>query len=98
MSTTALLELAGITKAFPGCLANDDISFSIMPGEIHALLGENGAGKSTLVKIIYGVLKPDRGELRWNGQPVAVAGPSAARGLGIGMVFQHFSLFEAMTV
>ncbi|MEM7223331.1 MAG: ABC transporter ATP-binding protein [Pseudomonadota bacterium] len=95
---TPLLDLAGITKAFPGCLANDDISFAIMPGEIHALLGENGAGKSTLVKIIYGVLKPDRGELRWNGQAVHVAGPSAARNLGIGMVFQHFSLFEAMTV
>ena len=95
---TPLLELAGITKAFPGCLANDDISFSIMPGEIHALLGENGAGKSTLVKIIYGVLKPDRGELRWDGKPVAPSGPAMARDLGVGMVFQHFSLFEAMTV
>ena len=81
---TPLLELAGITKAFPKCLANDDVSFAIQPGEIHALLGENGAGKSTLVKIIYGVLLPDRGELRWNGRPVAVAGPAMARQLGIG--------------
>ena len=94
----ALLELVGITKAYPGVLANDSISFRIMPGEIHALLGENGAGKSTLVKIIYGVLRADSGTLSWNGRPTTIAGPAAARGLGIGMVFQHFSLFEAMTV
>ena len=93
-----LLELRSITKAFPGCLANDQIGFSILAGEIHALLGENGAGKSTLVKIIYGVLRADDGEVLWEGAPVAVAGPAAARDLGIGMVFQHFSLFEAMTV
>ena len=94
----ALLELREITKAFPGCLANDRIGFSIQPGEIHALLGENGAGKSTLVKIIYGVLRADEGWLVWQGKPVTVTGPSAARRMGIGMVFQHFSLFEAMTV
>ncbi len=93
-----LLDLDRITKAFPGVVANDSISFKIMPGEIHALLGENGAGKSTLVKIIYGVLGADSGTLSWNGRPTAIAGPSAARELGIGMVFQHFSLFEAMTV
>ncbi len=93
-----LLELRSITKAFPGCLANDQVGFSIQPGEIHALLGENGAGKSTLVKIIYGVLRADQGELLWEGQPVDIPGPSAARRMGIGMVFQHFSLFEAMTV
>ncbi len=97
-SETALLELRGITKAFPGILANDRIGFSIMPHEIHALLGENGAGKSTLVKIIYGVLQADAGEILWQGRPVRVSGPAAARRLGIGMVFQHFSLFEAMTV
>ncbi len=68
------------------------------PGEIHALLGENGAGKSTLVKMIYGIMQPDAGEIRWNGEPCCVANPKAARKLGIGMVFQHFSLFEAMTV
>ena len=93
-----LLHLAGIVKSFPGCLANDRIDLSIRGGEIHALLGENGAGKSTLVKIIYGVLRPDAGEIRWRGEPVQIANPAFARKLGIGMVFQHFSLFEALTV
>jgi len=92
------LELTGITKAFPGVLANDNVSFSVKPGEIHALLGENGAGKSTLVKMIYGIMQPDAGEIRWDGEPVVIANPKAARKLGIGMVFQHFSLFEALTV
>ncbi|MCF6343886.1 MAG: ABC transporter ATP-binding protein [Devosiaceae bacterium] len=92
------LELEGIVKAFPGVLANDDISFSIKKGEIHALLGENGAGKSTLVKMIYGIMKPDEGTISWNGKPMNIANPKAARALGIGMVFQHFSLFEAMNV
>lgn len=92
------LELIGIRKQFPGVLANDNVSFSVRPGEIHALLGENGAGKSTLVKMIYGIMQPDAGEIRWNGSPVVVASPKAARKLGIGMVFQHFSLFEALTV
>lgn len=92
------LQLTGITKRFPGVLANDSVSFSVLPGEIHALLGENGAGKSTLVKMIYGIMQPDAGEIRWNGQPITVGNPKAARKLGIGMVFQHFSLFEAMTV
>lgn len=92
------LQLTGITKRFPGVLANDSVSFSVLPGEIHALLGENGAGKSTLVKMIYGIMQPDAGEIRWNGQPITVTNPKAARKLGIGMVFQHFSLFEAMTV
>ena len=67
MTGTALLELSGITKRFPGVLANDDISFSIAHGEIHALLGENGAGKSTLVKMIYGVMRPDQGEMHFDG-------------------------------
>ncbi len=93
-----LLSLSGIVKQFPGTLANDRVDLTVMPGEIHALLGENGAGKSTLVKIIYGVLKPDQGEIRWQGQPIAVQNPNHARRLGIGMVFQHFSLFEALTV
>ncbi|HEV7718280.1 MAG TPA: ABC transporter ATP-binding protein [Arsenicitalea sp.] len=92
------LELIGITKSFPGVLANDHVSFAVRPGEIHALLGENGAGKSTLVKMIYGVMQPDAGEIRWNGVPVTIHNPREARKLGIGMVFQHFSLFEAMTV
>jgi len=92
------LELTGITKRFPGVLANDNVSFSVQPGEIHALLGENGAGKSTLVKMIYGIMQPDAGEIRWNGEVVVVPNPKAARKLGVGMVFQHFSLFEALTV
>ncbi|WP_169570230.1 ABC transporter ATP-binding protein [Sneathiella limimaris] len=92
------LELKGITKQYPGVLANDNIDLKILPGEIHALLGENGAGKSTLVKIIYGVLKADSGSISWNGQVMDIANPQAARKLGIGMIFQHFSLFEAMTV
>jgi ABC-type uncharacterized transport system ATPase subunit len=92
------LQLSGITKRFPGVLANDNVSFSVRPGEIHALLGENGAGKSTLVKMIYGIMQPDAGEIRWDGAPVVVSNPKGARKLGIGMVFQHFSLFEAMTV
>src|ERR1044071_7175913 len=95
---SVLLQLSAITKSFPGTLANDRVDLQIMPGEIHALLGENGAGKSTLVKIIYGVLSADDGETRWRGQPVAISSPHAARRLGIGMVFQHFSLFEALTV
>ncbi len=96
--TPPRLEVRAATKRFPGVLANDKVSFSVQPGEIHALLGENGAGKSTLVKMIYGVLHPDEGELLWDGAAVTVADPRSARALGIGMVFQHFSLFEAMTV
>ncbi|MDZ4394965.1 ABC transporter ATP-binding protein [Cypionkella sp.] len=98
MQSPPRLDLSGITKRFPGVLANDQVSFAVQPGEIHALLGENGAGKSTLVKMIYGIMQPDAGEIRWNGQPITIQNPKAARKLGIGMVFQHFSLFEAMTV
>lgn len=96
--TPARLALRGITKRFPGVLANDNVSFEVRPGEIHALLGENGAGKSTLVKMIYGIMQPDAGEISWNGERVTVPNPKFARKLGIGMVFQHFSLFEALTV
>ena len=92
------LSLSGITKQFPGCLANDNVDLVVAQNEIHALLGENGAGKSTLVKIIYGVMKPDAGEMSWLGQPVVVQNPAHARRLGIGMVFQHFSLFDSLTV
>lgn len=92
------LELRNITKAFPGTLANDDVSFAIEAGEVHALLGENGAGKSTLVKMIYGLLQPDAGEILWEGNKVEVTNPKMARALGVGMVFQHFSLFDALTV
>ncbi|RDJ23043.1 ABC transporter ATP-binding protein [Bosea caraganae] len=92
------LALSHISKSFPGVKANEDISLSVRPGEIHALLGENGAGKSTLVKIIYGVQQADAGTIAWNGDIVSIPSPKAARRLGIGMVFQHFSLFDAMTV
>ncbi len=93
-----LLHISGITKRFPGVLANDRVGFSIAPGEIHALVGENGAGKSTLVKIIYGVMHPDAGEMHFGGAPYAPARPSEARAHGVGMVFQHFSLFESLSV
>jgi ABC-type uncharacterized transport system ATPase subunit len=92
------LALRGITKRYPGVLANDRVDLDVLPGEIHALLGENGAGKSTLMKIIYGMAEPDAGEIRWEGEAVHVANPARARKLGIGMVFQHFSLFETLSV
>ncbi len=93
-----LIELQGMTKAFPGVLANDSIDLKIKPGEIHALLGENGAGKSTLVKMIYGILKPDAGTILYNGKRVEIETPAHARELGIAMVFQHFSLFDSLSV
>ena len=92
------LQLSGISKRYPGVVANDGISLSVLPGEIHAVLGENGAGKSTLMKIIYGAVKPDAGSIVIDGQPVAAHNPQEARALGISMVFQHFSLFETLTV
>lgn len=92
------LELRGITKRYPSVVANQAIDLVVQPGEIHALLGENGAGKSTLMKIVYGVVKPDVGQIIWNGQAVQIRSPAQARALGIGMVFQHFSLFDTLTV
>jgi len=91
------LSLQGITKRYPAVVANDDVCLEVLPGEIHAVLGENGAGKSTLMKIIYGAVTPDAGEIRWNGKRVTIASPHAARELGISMVFQHFSLFDTLT-
>ncbi|MBB5191327.1 simple sugar transport system ATP-binding protein [Silvimonas terrae] len=92
------LQLSGITKRYPGVIANDGVDLTVAPGEIHAVLGENGAGKSTLMKIIYGAVQPDEGQMLWNGKQVHIDSPHAARRLGIGMVFQHFSLFETLTV
>jgi simple sugar transport system ATP-binding protein len=96
--TTPRLQLTGITKRYPGVVANSGVSLSVAPGQIHAVLGENGAGKSTLMKIIYGAVKPDEGSVMFNGRPVHVRNPQEARALGISMVFQHFSLFDTLTV
>ena len=97
-SRSVLLNATGICKHFGDFTANDDVSFSIDEGEIHALLGENGAGKSTFVKMVYGLLQPDSGQIEWRGAPTVIRSPQHARELGIGMVFQHFSLFQALTV
>jgi general nucleoside transport system ATP-binding protein len=95
---TPLLQTIGLTKRYGDFLANDQIDIEIRPQQIHALLGENGAGKSTLVKIIYGLIQPSEGEMRWLGEKMVLSGPSEARARGIGMVFQHFSLFDNLTV
>ena len=98
MNPIPLLSLSGIRKQYPAVLANDHISLDVMPGQIHAILGENGAGKSTLMKIIYGAVQPDAGDIRFNGKPVQIRNPQQARQLGISMVFQHFSLFDTLSV
>ncbi|BBU54397.1 ABC transporter [Mameliella alba] len=95
---TPRLELRGISKSYPGVIANDDISLSVLPGEIHAVLGENGAGKSTLMKIIYGATPADRGQIVCDGKTLPEHGPAISRELGIEMVYQHFALFESITV
>ncbi len=93
-----LLAVEGLTKAYPGVVANDHVGFGVAPGEVHALLGENGAGKSTLVKMIYGLVRPDSGTMTWRSEPYKPATPHDARKSGVAMVFQHFSLFEALNV
>ncbi|CAH0526186.1 ABC transporter ATP-binding protein [Vibrio hippocampi] len=98
MKKTPLLELWNVSKMFPGVIANDKVNLKLHQGEILALLGENGAGKSTLVKMIYGVNRPDKGAILWNNQEVTITSPNQARAMGIGMVFQHFSVFETLTV
>ena len=95
---TPVLELKQITKRFPGVLANDRIDLTLEPGEIHALLGENGAGKTTLMNILYGLYKPDEGEIRVRGQAIEVHSPSDAIAAGVGMVHQHFMLVPVFTV
>jgi general nucleoside transport system ATP-binding protein len=95
---TPRLEIRHITKRYPSVIANDDVSLVVAPGEIHAVLGENGAGKSTLMKIIYGAVAPDAGEIFFDGIQRQIKNPQEARHLGISMVFQHFSLFETLTV
>ena len=93
-----VLELKGITKRFPGVVANDRVDFDLRRGEVHALLGENGAGKSTLMNVLYGLYRPDEGEILVNGKPVEMSSPRDAIDLGIGMVHQHFMLIPVMTV
>ncbi len=95
---TLALQAAGITKRFPGVLANDKVDFDLARGEIHALLGENGAGKSTLMNILYGLYQPDEGQILVNGQPIAITNPHDAIAHGIGMVHQHFMLVPPLTV
>ncbi|MEG2632510.1 MAG: ATP-binding cassette domain-containing protein, partial [Comamonas sp.] len=96
--TPPRLQLTGITKRYPAVVANSGVSLTVQPGEVHAVLGENGAGKSTLMKIIYGSVKPDEGLLQVDGKVVQIRNPQEARQLGIAMVFQHFSLFDTLTV
>ena len=92
------LEMRGVTKRFPGVLANDKVNFDVKAGEVHALLGENGAGKSTLMKILYGLYHPDEGEVLMNGKPVSIDSPNDSINLGIGMIHQHFMLVQTLTV
>ena len=96
--TALRLQLSDITKRYPSVVANDGVSLSVEAGQIHAVLGENGAGKSTLMKVIYGATRPDAGSVMFNGKPVDIRNPQEARALGIAMVFQHFSLFDTLTV
>jgi simple sugar transport system ATP-binding protein len=98
MDAAPRLELRGISKIYPLVRANDAVDLQVLPGEIHAVVGENGAGKSTLMKVVYGAVQPDAGAILWDGMPVTIGSPAVARHLGIGMVFQHFALFETLTV
>src|ERR671922_1440716 len=98
MTDELVLEMRGITKTFPGIVANDHVDLDVRAGEIHALLGENGAGKSTLMNILYGLVEPDEGEILLDGQPVVINGPSDAIDRGISMVHQHFMLVPVLSV
>ena len=93
-----LLEMRGITKRFPGVLANDHVDFDVRAGEVHTLFGENGAGKSTLMRVLYGFYRPDSGQVYLDGKPVGIGSPAAAIALGIGMIHQHFMLVPTLTV
>jgi simple sugar transport system ATP-binding protein len=98
MPTATILELTGVTKRYPGVVANKDVSLAVRSGEVHALVGENGAGKSTLMKIIYGMVRPDEGVIRVNGETLHFKTPKDAIDVGIGMVNQHFMLADNFTV
>ena len=97
-TSAPMLEMRGITKRFPGVVANEDVDFTVLPGQVHTLLGENGAGKSTLVKILYGLYQPDEGSITFDGSPVNIDSPSVAIQTGIGMIHQHFMLVDTLTV
>ena len=90
--------MRGVTKRFPGVVANDDVSFEVARGEVHALLGENGAGKTTLMNVLTGLYRPDEGDIEVGGRPVELHSPRDAIEAGIGMVHQHFRLVETLTV
>src|SRR3954465_2965547 len=92
------LEVAGVSKQFPGVRALDDVSFTLRPGEVHALVGENGAGKSTLIKVLTGVYRPDGGEVRYQGEPVSFGGPLDAQAAGISTIYQEVNLVPLMSV
>src|SRR5205085_87069 len=98
-SKQPIVQMANVTKTFPGgVVANDDVSLTVWPGTIHAIIGENGAGKSTLMNVLYGRYQPDRGRIRIRGEDVKIASPAAAIALGIGMVTQHTTMIPALTV
>src|SRR3954470_5559047 len=92
------IEVLGVTKRFPGVIANADVNIAVRRGTVHAIVGENGAGKSTLMKMLYGMQRPDEGEIWINGKPVAFSSPSDAIAAGVGMVHQHFMLADNFTV
>jgi len=96
--TTPIVSMKKITKTFPGTLADDQVDLDLYPGEIHVIMGENGAGKTTLMNVLYGIYRPDNGEIHVDGEPARIRSPVDAQALGIGMVFQHFSLIEVFTV
>lgn len=98
MEQDYIIEMLGITKEFPGIIANDNVTLKLRKGEIHALLGENGAGKSTLMSVLFGLYQPEKGEIRKNGKTVEIKDPNDATALGIGMVHQHFKLVDVFTV
>ena len=98
MNPAPIVEMRGIVKTFPGVIANNGVDLTLLPGEIHALLGENGAGKTTLMNVLYGLYRQDAGEIRLRGAPVAFASPRDAIAHGLGMVHQHFMLVRPFTV
>src|SRR3954447_17636710 len=98
MADAPLLELKGITKRFPGVVANDHVDFELAKGEVHALLGENGAGKTTLIRVLAGLVRPDEGRIEIEGAPADLRSATDAGRLGIGMVHQHFMLIPTLTV